>query len=244
MKNSFLPLALAALALIATASAQPTVDFLITNRFVEPHSVAVDENNKFHISDSANHRVFKYDPDNGALTSLAGTSGHFGMTNGPGFIARFFSPKGVALARGGLIVADSGNHMLRCLSLTGSVSIVTNFAGAASQAGLVDGPLDTARFNSPIGLATDATGNIYVADSKNNAVRKIDANNVVSTVASGFSEPSAVAVGSGGELYVADTRNHAIKLIKTDGSVTLLAGKGVSTSSGTNDSFFAEEALT
>ncbi|MBM3835366.1 MAG: hypothetical protein FJ403_19240, partial [Verrucomicrobia bacterium] len=64
------------------------------------------------------------------------------------------------------------------------------------------------------------------------------------TVASGFSEPSAVAVGSGGELYVADTRNHAIKLIKTDGSVTLLAGKGVSTSSGTNDSFFAEEALT
>ena len=57
--------------LALNAWAQPTVDFLVTNRFVEPHSVAVDANNKFYITDSADHRVFKYDPDNAAVTSHA-----------------------------------------------------------------------------------------------------------------------------------------------------------------------------
>lgn len=242
MKTKVLPFILASVAFASAVSAQPTVDFVLTNRLVEPHSVAVDDNNKFYITDSADHRVFKYDRDNGNLTSLAGVSGQFGTTNGPGFVARFFSPKGAVTARGGLIVADSGNHMLRFLSLTGSVSVVTNFAGAAGVAGFIDGPVATARFNSPIGLATDAAGNIYVADSKNNAIRKIDANNIVSTLATNFSEPSAVVAGSSGELYVADTRNHSIKIIKPDRTVSLLAGKG-STSSGTNDSFFAEEAL-
>jgi sugar lactone lactonase YvrE len=242
MKNRLIIFLFAAAGLTSQLAAQPTVDFILTNRLAEPHSVAVDENNKFYITDSADHRVFKYDPDNGSLSSLAGVSGQFGAVNGPGFVSRFFSPKGIVMARGGLVVADSGNHMLRFLSLTGSVSIVTNFAGAPGVAGFVDGPVATARFNSPIGLATDPAGNIYVADSKNNAIRKIDPNNIVSTLATSFSEPAAVAVGSGGEIYVADTRNHSIKLIKSDGTVSLLAGKGA-TSTGTNDSFFAEEAL-
>jgi len=228
--------------LTLSAAAQPTVDFLVTNKFLEPHSIAVDANNRFYITDSADHRVFKYDPDNGTVTSIAGVSGQSGTTNGPGFIARFFSPRGIVLARGGLIVADSGNQLLRFLSLTGSVSVVSNFAGAAGQSGLVDGPLGVARFNSPIGLAAAAAGNIYVADAKNNAIRKIDASNVVSTVSSNFLEPSALALGSAGELYVADTRNHSIKLIKTDGTVSLLAGRNSPTGSGINDSFFADEA--
>ncbi|MBI2948506.1 MAG: chitobiase/beta-hexosaminidase C-terminal domain-containing protein [Verrucomicrobia bacterium] len=232
----------AAAFLALDASAQTTVDFLVTNRFVEPHSVAVDANNKFYITDSADHRVFKYDPDNGTVSSIAGVSGQSGTTNGPGFIARFFSPRGLALARGGLVVADSGNHLLRFLSLTGSVSVVTNFAGSAGQPGLVDGPIGAARFNSPIGLAADAAGNIYVADSKNNAVRKIDTSNVVSTLSANFLEPAALAIGSAGELYVADTRNHSIKLIKADGAVSLLAGRNSPTGSGINDSFFADEA--
>ncbi len=198
MKNKTLLLALTALVFAAPAWAQPTVDFLLTNRLAEPHSIVVYDNNKFYITDSANHRVFKYDPDDGNLTGLAGVSGQFGANNGPGFVARFFSPKGMALARGGLIVADSGNHMLRFLSLTGSISIVTNFAGAPGAGGFVDGPVETARFNSPIGLAADAAGNIYVADSKNNAIRKIDNDYIVSTLATNFSEPAAVAVGGSG----------------------------------------------
>lgn len=243
MKNRILFFVAPWLAFAPLALAQPTVDFLITNRFVEPHSIAVDENNKFYITDSADHRVFKYDSDNGALTGLAGVSGQFGTNNGPGFVARFFSPKGLALARSGLIVADSGNHLLRFLSLTGSVSVVTNFAGTPGTPGLLDGPVATARFNNPIGLATDAAGNIYVADSKNNAIRKINESNIVSTLSTNFSEPTAVAVGGSGEIYVADTRNHSIKIISPDGSVRLLAGKDSPTSSGTNDSFFAEESL-
>jgi sugar lactone lactonase YvrE len=242
MKRNPFPLLFAALSL-TSASAQPTVDFLITNRVTEPHSIAIDPSNKFYLTDSADHRVFKYDPDNGALTGVAGVGGQAGADNGPGFVARFFSPKGIVLARGGLVVADSGNHTLRFLTLTGAISVVSTFAGAVGEPGLVDGPLTTARFNSPVGLAVDAAGNIYVADSKNNAVRKIDLNNVVSTVSTAFSQPSALAIGSNGELYVADTRNHAIKVIAPNGTTTLLAGSNSPTITGTNDSFFAEEAL-
>lgn len=222
--------------------AQPTVDFLITNRLAEPYSVAVDDENRIYITDSADHRILRYDSDNGSLTSIAGIAGTPGTTNGPGFVARFFSPRGVVMARGGLVVADSGNHQLRFLTLTGSVSIVSSFAGSAGTPGYVDGPVGSARFNSPSGLAADETGNIYVADSKNNAIRKIDINGIVSTVATNFAEPAAVTVGGSGELFVADTRNHSIKVIEPSGNVVMLAGGGA-TSSGTNDSFFAEEAL-
>lgn len=227
------------LSMTPAASAQSTVDFLITNRFAEPFGLAVDEENRFYITDSAEHRIYRYNTDNGSLSSIAGVRGQSGRENGPGFVARFFSPRGVVLARGGLVVADSGNHSLRFLSLTGSVSVVRNFVGSPGVPGFADGPASLARFNNPVGLAVDPAGNIYVADSKNNAIRKIDLNDVVTTLATNFFEPSAVAPGDNGRLFVADTRNHSIKWLDPDGSIRLLAGQG---SIGTNDSFFAEEA--
>src|SRR5439155_9941509 len=169
-------------------------------------------------------------------------NGQSGSANGPGFLARFLAPKGLVMARGGLVVADSGNHTLRFLTLTGSVSVVTTFAGAAGQPGLVDGPAGSARFNYPVGLAADTAGNIYVADSKNSAIRKIDLANNVTTLSTNFFEPTALAFDDNQQLFVADTRNNAIKLIKNDGSIILLAGSATKVA-GTNDSFFATEAL-
>ncbi len=241
MRRKFLASVAAVLGLVP-ALAQPTVDFVVTNGIVEPSGVVVDQANRLFISDATLHQVFRYDGDNGTFTNIAGVANRTGATNGPGFYARFSAPKGLALARNGLVVADSANHMLRFLDLSGSVAIVTNFAGAAGEAGLVDGPLATARFNSPAGLATDAAGNIYVADTKNNAIRLIDTNDVVSTITGGFFEPQGVAVGDGGVLFVADTRNHCIKVISTNGTVSLLAGSP-SRISGAEDSYFAEESL-
>lgn len=263
-------LAFVAISLSPTSLAQSTVDSVITNGLSDPRSVTLFENNLY-LADSGNHQVLKYAPDTGKLTIIAGVTGRSGSNNGPGFLARFFSPKAVVPGFGGLVVADSANHMLRLITLNGSIPLVTNLAGAARTAGFVSNeispngiPALEARFNTPIGLAADANGNIFIADSKNNAIRvlsRVQNTNVVLTVATGFLEPTAVAVGeqtgSQLDLFVADTRNHAIKLIRYDTAThqmvtnrlslnqavpSLIAGS-TSRSSGTNDSLFAEESL-
>ena len=250
--------------------AQSTVDSVITNGLADPRSVTLFENNLY-VADSGNHQVLRYALDTGALTIVAGVTGRSGSNNGPGFLARFFSPKAVVPGFGGLVVADSDNHMLRLINLSGSIPLVTNLAGASRTAGFVPNEISAngvpaleARFNTPIGLAADSNGNIFIADSKNNAVRvltRVQNTNVVLTIATGFLEPTAVAVGeqTGSllDLYVADTRNHAIKLIQYDTATrqmatnklslnqavpSLIAGSA-SRSSGTNDSLFAEESL-
>ncbi|MBI4659194.1 MAG: hypothetical protein HY735_10155 [Verrucomicrobia bacterium] len=248
MRKIFLTWFLAESALIGNAFAQFAVDSILTNRLADPRSVAVFQDNVY-ISDSGSHRILKYAPDSGQLTSVAGVAGRTGTNDGPGFLARFFSPKGIVRAPGGLIVADSGNHTLRFIDLTSSLPLVTNFVGKAGVRGLATNeitiggvaygvPANEATFNTPIGLAADTDGNLFIADSKNNAIRlftritettfpgsgtPVGNTNRVITVATNFLEPSAVAVGEkfgpGGrylELFVADTRNHAIKLLGYD----------------------------
>src|SRR6266508_4173365 len=113
-RTTFLSLA-ATLLLSLAANAQPTVDFVLTNGIVEPHSIAFAGESKFFITDSATHRILAFDSDNGLLSLVAGISGQSGSADGPGFLAKFISPKGIVAARGGLVVADSGNHTLRFL---------------------------------------------------------------------------------------------------------------------------------
>lgn len=270
MKNHLPFFAAAAMAVALDAAAQSTIDSVLTNGLADPRGVTLFENNAY-IADSGSHRVLKYALDTGALTTLAGVSGKSGTNNGPGFVARFFSPKSIVSALGGLVVSDSDNHSLRFIDVHGTVPLVINLAGLPGQPGFteadaVSGGVDAsvAHFNTPIGLATDRSGNIYIADSKNNCVRmltQIGGVNRVVTIATGFLEPTAVAVGdqTGNEidLFVADTRNHAIKVFRFDTAtrlmttnklsngqitVSLIAGSG-SRVSGTDDSLFAEEAL-
>src|SRR5687768_1105256 len=149
------------------AVAQPSLQNLVTGGLAEPYGVAVDAKNNYYITDSAHNRIAKYDPNSGVLTNVAGVFGEIGSNDGPGVFAHFFSPQGIVSARGGMVVADSGNHLIRFVALDGRVTTI-----AGSTLGFKDGAATTAQFNAPSGLAADTAGNIYVADLANNRIRK------------------------------------------------------------------------
>lgn len=238
MNNQVVLALLAAGAIASTASAQTVSTVLSTNLF-EPHSVAVDPvKNDLYLTDAANNRIVKYAADSATLISLAGAKGQPGFANDTGTRARFSQPQGIAWARRGLVVADSANQLIRFVTTNGAVSTL---AGGLQERSFADGNGTAARFNFPIGLAADADGNVYVADSFNNAVRKLDVNNEVTTLALGFNKPAGVAVGDNGELWIADTLNHVIKHLDANGLVTVVAGTpGVA---GACDADFAASAL-
>jgi hypothetical protein len=212
-----------------------SVATVISSNLFEPNSITTDPNNIAYLTDGANNRVMKYNASSGSFGLLAGNIGAAGTNNGAGISARFRAPAGIVYARGGLVVADSGNHMLRFVSLAG---VVSNLSGAYSTYGdMVDGPAASAQFSYPLGLAADAAGNIFIADSGNDAIRLLDTNNVVSTYATGFYQPAAVAVGDNGDLWVADTRNDVIVRIDSNKVPTVISGSaGIS---GSQDGTFA-----
>jgi len=152
--------------------------------------------------------------------------------------SRFSDPFGTAVdAHGNVFVADggSGNRIRRI----GPDGVVTTLAGG--QPGFSDGPGAAAAFDTPSSLAIDRLGNLYVADTGNNAIRKVAPDGSVSTLAGGgapgwqdgigraarFDGPVGVAVGRDGTVYVADTYNDRIRRIARDGTVTTLAGSGI-----------------
>ena len=218
-------------------AAQTSVDSVVTSNLFEPYGVASVSDGSFFLTDAANNRILRV--ANGATvgTLLAGQTGIAGSNDGYANIARFYLPQGIVIARGGLIVADSGNHTLRFVTFSG---VVTNLAGAPGVYGSANGSAFAARFRYPLGLAADSDGNIYIADSQNNAVRKLDTNNNVTTIATGLFQPAGVALGENGDVWVTDTRRHCIKIISTNGVVTLVAG--IPGASGQDDSLVATNA--
>lgn len=167
--------------------------------------------------------------------SLLAGDGHVGLQDGPAAAARFADPYGLALdAQGRLYVADAGdNNRIRVVQPDGSVATL-----AGGSEGFADGAGSAARFNTPSGLALDAAGNLYVADTGNHAIRKLSPDGQVSTLAgtgapgyrdgpgaqAQFNGPIGVAVDAAGRVLVADTYNDRIRAISPDGQVSTLAG--------------------
>ncbi len=208
-------------------------------RFNYPGGVATDGAGNIFVSDSGNDTIRKVTPT-GTVSTLAGSTGVPGSADGVGAMARFNFPTGVATdSTGNVYVADTLNHTIRKITPAG---VVTTLAGSAFVAGSADGIGAMARFNFPTGVATDSTGNVYVADTVNNTIRTITAAGVVTTLAGSaviagsadgigamarFNYPGGVATDSAGNVYVADTFNNTIRTITAAGVVTTLAGSAV-----------------
>jgi sugar lactone lactonase YvrE len=164
-------------------------------------------------------------PDNwdAAVFTIAG-GGVPGLSAANPFSSRFSDPFGIATAADGSIyIADGvGAHRIYRISPDGAMS---RFAG--SERGFADGPSQSARFDTPSGLAVDLPGHLYIADTGNDAIRRISADGVVSTVAdarAGLKGPVGVAVDPRGRLIVADTYNDRIVGIDPNGAVASIAG--------------------
>lgn len=213
-------------------------------RFNNPYSIAIDAAKNLYVADTVGNTIRKVTPS-GAVSTLAGTNGVFGSTDGAGSAARFNFPVGIAVdAAGNVFVADAKNSTIRKITPAG---LVTTYAGAPLQFGSNDGPAATARFFLPYGIAVDAAGNVFVADGGNHVIRKISPGGDVTTLAgtalqSGFvngngaaarfNTPWDIALDSVGNLYVADSENHSIRRVTPAGVVSTVAG--TNTSGATN----------
>lgn len=194
-------------------------------RFCAPFGIAVDGANNVFVADMANNNIRKITPD-GTVITLAGSAGHPGSTDGPGGSAQFRNPWGVAVdGANNVLVADMSNDTIRKITPEGVVSTLAGKAGASGEA---DGLGNNARFNHPFAVAVDRANNVYVADSANNAIRKLTPAGRVTTPAglpgyagnsdgkgdaARFSNPQGLAVDAAGNIYVADTGNNLIRKI-------------------------------
>jgi sugar lactone lactonase YvrE len=157
----------------------------------------------------------------GVVTTLAGQAGVTGATNGSGLTASFNFPHGIAAdSSGNVYVADTNNSLIRKITSGGDVSTL---AGSGTQ-GLNDGTGTTASFDLPKGIAADAFGNVFVADTTDNRIRKIDSGGAVTTLSIVMNWPTGIAVDSSENVY--DSESYAIRKITSGGAMVILAGSG------------------
>jgi sugar lactone lactonase YvrE len=199
-------------------------------RFTDPFGVAVAPDGLVYIADGAGADRIRVLGRDGHVATFAG--GHTGFIDGAAREARFNTPSGVAFdQRGTLYVADTANNAIRRISPSGDTATVAG----SGEAGLREGVAPDALFNGPIGVAADATGRVFVADTYNDRIRAIDTDGVVMTLAGStrgyadgrgsearFDTPTGLAIDKIGTLFVADTGNDRVRVITTDGSVSTL----------------------
>ena len=211
--------------------------------FNSPYGMCIDKNNNIYIADAGNNCIRKINTVNGIVTTLAGT-GTAGWRDGAAAQAKFSSPADLCIDdSGNVYISDFLNQRIRKLSFDG---YVTTVAGTGT-AGYIDGDHSTARFNYPRGICRDISGNLFIADSWNHRIRKIDNFGVVTTFAGGgsskgvnstgalvdsnninarFFTPAGLAIDQYGNIYVADAYNHRIRKIDSSGFVTTIVGNG------------------
>ena len=226
--------------------------------------VSVDTSGNLFVSVSYDTRIFRVDVDTGAVATVAGTGERgFAGDGGPASDAQFNQPSGIAIdADGNLFISDAGNDRVRRVDFV--TGIITTVAGKGDGGrpcredgdwtcvvGWVlggysgdGGPSIDAELNSPAGLATDAEGNLYVADGRNNRVRRISSTSgIITTVAGtgedGFSgdgglatsatlsRPRGLAVDGRGNLFITDSGNERVRRVDAaTGIITTVAGTG------------------
>jgi trimeric autotransporter adhesin len=199
-----------------------------------PSSVAIDASGNIYIADTYNIRIRMVTKSTGIISTVAGTgsSGYSG-DGGLATSAGLGYPNGVAIdASGNIYIADAGKNCIRMV--TKSTGIISTVAGTGSSGYSGDGGLATsAVLVSPSGVAIDASGNIYIADTSNNRIRMVTkSTGIISTVAgtgsseysgdggiatsTGLGYPNGVAIDASGNVYIADSSNHRIRMFSLD----------------------------
>jgi sugar lactone lactonase YvrE len=208
---------------------------LVAAHFQEPWAIVGDGASHLYVADANIIRAI--DQASGTVTTLAGSYGHPGTSDGVGSDATFSLPSGLAFAGGQLYLSDTENYTIRKIDVASGA--VTTIAGAPGQRGTTDGDAADARFGEPEGIALDGSGNLYIADTDNNTIRALSlSTGVVSTLAGNsvpgladgvgtaalFYKPKALSVDGSGNVYVADAFNVCIrKVVPATGTVSTVA---------------------
>ena len=209
-------------------------------RFATPSAIALAPDGTLVVADTGNHAIRRIAAD-GSVTTVAG-DGIAGYVDGPAGGARFNAPVGVAVdPTGRIIIADTYNDRIRVIDPDGVVRTLAggenggirspaqsrrSLGEGGSAAGYVDGPAPDARFDTPCGVAVDASGRILVADAGNGLLRAIAPDGVVSTLAARgvmLARPMALALDARGDVYVADESGQIV-VLPTQGDARVLAG--------------------
>lgn len=219
-----------------------------TARFSVPSEIILGRDGNFYIADGS-HTIRKMTPD-GVVSTFVGKPLIAGSADGTGTNATFYGPSGLAMDNAGnLFVADAGNSIIRKVTPAG---VVTTIAGRARTTGSTDGATNLARFYGPGGVAVDAAGTIYVADTGNYTIRKISGG-VVTTIAgavgvwgtvdgtnnaANFKNPFRIICDGAGNLLVTDYQGYRVRKVRPQGTnwvVTTFAGRSIGTSDGYAD---------
>jgi sugar lactone lactonase YvrE len=207
---------------------------VLSATFHFPEDVAIAPDGGIYVTDVLNFCVRKIAA--GQVSTFAGSG--FGFANGNGSSAQFKNPFSIALdSRGNVYATDENDPRVRKITPAG---VVSTYAGSETE-GFADGNADAARFFPGNSIITDQNDNLYVADARNNRIRKIDVSGQVTTIAGGagpgfsdgnaaaakFSSPGGIAIDKQGNLYVIDRGNFRIRKITASGNVSTIAGTGI-----------------
>jgi Secretion system C-terminal sorting domain/Bacterial Ig-like domain (group 2)/NHL repeat len=206
-----------------------------------PGGIGVAASGNVYFGDTRND-VVRMVNTSGVITTIAGNGvGGYSGDGGPATSARLRNPNGIAFdAAGNIYIADSRNNVVRKVDASG---IITTIAGTGMGGYAGDGgPATDAQLRQPVGLAIDASGNLYIADSRNFVVRKVNTSGVITTYAGNntpgytgdgsaataaqISGPLGLAITTAGNLFIADSRNHVIRMVNTSGIISTFAGTG------------------
>ena len=201
--------------------------------------ISIDGSGNLFIADTKNHRIRKVDPS-GVITTVAGNGiSGFSGDGGAATDASLYGPESISTdGSGNLYIADTKNHRIRKVDPSG---IITTVAGASFDGFSGDGgPATGESLDSPSGVFADGSGNLYIADTKNHRIRKVDPSGIITTVAGNGTEgftgdggaatdasldsPNSVFVDGSGHLYIADWGNQRIRKMDASGIITTVAG--------------------